>query len=102
MYDLRMLAQQVCECADTNKAVIAPFVYYTGLSERLREPQSQEFEQLPRKFVREWVKSLSGRDQCLASLKKTCDFYTEEVLNNEVIGAMGIGIRKTLPTEIHN
>ncbi len=91
LYDLRVKDQNLCECSNDTKVVIAPFVHYTGLNRRLLDPDFVMVDQLPEKHIQRWTKSLSMRDQCLDSLEQTCDFYAQEDLNGEAIG--GIGIR---------
>ncbi len=90
-YDLRMEGQYLCECSDENAVVLAPFVYYTGLNKRLLDPEAETVDQLPREFIKRWDQMRSIRSQCLASLKKTCDFYAQEDVKGEAVG--GIGIR---------
>ena len=89
-YTLNVDADQLCACSQEVVAIVAPYVYYTGLNKRLRDPDFDGITQLSRDHFRRWQQDLSGRSQCLATLKNTCDFYAEQVIQGEVVGAIGI------------
>lgn len=92
-YNLRMYKEIMCECSEQNKAVLAPFVYYAGLNKDIKNLSMQEIDESPQqiaKYAKRWHEVNAIKPQCLAKLKSSCDYYKEERVGDEVVGAIGI------------
>ena len=92
-YNLRMLQDIVCECSDYNKVVLSPFVYYAGLNKNISQLTIEQIDDAPQqvaKYAKRWRQVNELKPQCLAKLKNSCDYYHEEKINDEVVGAIGV------------